>query len=79
MEEIQLAYFKKNINSIIASVCHSDKSVLITDKDKLLVRIVPISSSINNSWLGCMSNSGRIVDDVVSPAEDSDVWEVLSE
>ncbi len=31
------------------------------------------------SWLGCMNGSGRIVGDIVSPVEDSDVWEVLSE
>ena len=78
MEEIQFSDFKKNLNSIIKSVCRSDKSVLISDQERFLVKIVPVSSPVKDSWLGCMSGSGRIVGDVVSPAEESDVWEVLS-
>jgi len=79
MEEIQLIDLKKNLNSIINSVCRLDKSVLISDKERLLVKIIPVSSHDKNSWLGCMSSRGKIVGDVISPAEDSDIWEVLSE
>jgi len=78
MEEIQFADFKKNINTIIKSVCRSEKSILISDQKKFLVKIVPVSSYQKDSWLGCMSGSGRIVGDVVSPVEEPDVWEVLS-
>lgn len=31
------------------------------------------------SWLGCMRNSGKIIGDILSPAEDSNNWNVLSE
>nr|VFK02037.1 MAG: hypothetical protein BECKLFY1418A_GA0070994_11735 [Candidatus Kentron sp. LFY]VFK68220.1 MAG: hypothetical protein BECKUNK1418G_GA0071005_12166 [Candidatus Kentron sp. UNK]VFK73560.1 MAG: hypothetical protein BECKUNK1418H_GA0071006_12194 [Candidatus Kentron sp. UNK] len=77
MEEIQFSDFKENFNSIIKSICGSDKSVLIADQERPLVRITPVSSSIEDSWLGCMSGNGRIIGDIVSPAEESDVWEVL--
>jgi prevent-host-death family protein len=79
MEEIQLSNFQKNCQTIIESVNRSHKSILITDKGKLLVKIVPVSSSEQDSWLGCMNGTGKIVGDIVSPVEDPKVWEVLSE
>ncbi len=78
MEEIQLSNFQENCHTIIESVSRSNKSILITDKGKLLVKIVPIPSSEQDSWLGCMSGTGKIVSDIVSPVEDPKAWEVLS-
>jgi antitoxin (DNA-binding transcriptional repressor) of toxin-antitoxin stability system len=78
MEEIQLSNFRKNCHTIIESVSRLHKSILITEKGKLLVKIVPVSSSEQSSWLGCMSGTGKIVGDIVSPVEDPKAWEVLS-
>nr|VFK78397.1 MAG: hypothetical protein BECKSD772D_GA0070982_10142 [Candidatus Kentron sp. SD] len=77
MEEIQFSDFKENVNSIIKSVSSSDKSILIADRKRLPVKITPFSSSVEGSWLGCMRGNGRIIGDIVSPAEESDVWAVL--
>ena len=78
MEQIQLSQLQENVRAIIAAVQRSDKSVLITDKGKLLVKIVPVSSS-GQSWLGCMKDTGKIIGDIVSPAESTEAWEVLSQ
>lgn len=78
MEQIQLSQFQENVRAIIAAVRRSDKSVLISDKGKLLVKIVPVSSS-GQSWLGCMKDTGKINGDIVSPAESMEAWEVLSQ
>jgi hypothetical protein len=78
IEEIQLSNFQKNCRTIIESMSRSNKSMLITDKGKLLVKIVPVSSPGEDSWLGCMNGTGRIVGDIISPVEDPMVWEVLS-
>ena len=78
MEQIQLSQLQENVRAIIAAVKRSDKSVLISDKGKLLVKIVPVSSS-DQSWLGCMKDTGKIIGDVVSPAESTEAWEVLSQ
>ena len=78
MENIQLSQLQENVRAIIAAVKRSDKSVLISDKGKLLVKIVPVSSS-GQSWLGCMKDTGKIIDDIVSPAESMEAWEVLSQ
>jgi len=79
MKEIQLSNFQKNIYSIIDTVIHSHQPVLISDKGKFLVKIVPLSYPEQDSWLGCMKGTGKITGDIVSPAEDTDNWKVLSE
>jgi len=78
MEQIQLSQLQENVRAIIAAVKRSDKSVLISDKGKLLVKIVPVSSS-GQSWLGCMKDTGKIIGDIVSPAESTEAWEALSQ
>ena len=65
MEEIQLTSFQKDIYSIIDSIVHSHKPVMISDKGKNLVKIVPINYPEPDSWLGCMRGKGKIVGDIV--------------
>ncbi len=79
MEEIQLFNFQKNAADIIESVIHSHQPVLISDRGKFLVKIMPFSDSERDSWLGCMKGTGKIVGDIISPAEDINAWEILSE
>ena len=78
MEQIQLSQLQENVRAIIEAVKRSDKPVLISDKGKLLVKIVPLSSS-GQSWLGCMKDTGKVIGDIVSPAESTEAWEVLSQ
>uniref|UniRef100_UPI004056D847 type II toxin-antitoxin system Phd/YefM family antitoxin n=1 Tax=Candidatus Electronema sp. TaxID=2698783 RepID=UPI004056D847 len=79
MEEIQLTSLQKNISGIINSVIRSHRSVIIRDKERSLVKISPIASPEQGSWLGCMKGKGKIKGDIVSPAEDAQSWQVLSE
>jgi len=79
MEEIQISEFQKNIYSIIDSIIRSRQPVLVSDEGKFLVKIVPLSSPKQVSWLGCMKEKGKITGDVVTPAEDTKAWEVLSQ
>ncbi len=79
MEEIQLSNFQKNFHIIIDSVSRSNKPVLITDKGKKLIKIIPVRSDEKKSWIGCMKGTGRIKGDIISPAQDPESWGVLSE
>ncbi len=80
MQEIQILKFKNNVNEIISLVISSHQTVLISDNNKKLVKIVPITHiERESSWLGCMKGTGVIKGDIVTPAEDTDVWEVFSE
>lgn len=78
MEEIRLTTFQENIYSVINAVIHSRKPILISDKGKFLVKIVPFAYSKPGPWMGCMRDTGEITGDIISPVEDSHVWEVLS-
>lgn len=42
-------------------------------------RIDPVAQPRRNSWLGSMQDTGRIVGDILSSAEDAVSWETLSE
>ena len=79
MEKIQLSDFQKDLHNIIELVSHSYKPVWIADKGRILVKIVPVSTKEQNSWLGCMNDTGKIINDIISPAESLEAWEVLSE
>ncbi|NCC62935.1 MAG: hypothetical protein EOM12_18935 [Verrucomicrobiae bacterium] len=39
--------------------------------------IVPRAHSLRSSWLGSMQGTGRIVGDILSPAEEGYSWKVL--
>ncbi len=79
MKKIQLSYFQQQCDIILKTVNQTNKPVIITDKGKFLVKIVPVSTSEQNSWLGCMNGTGKIINDIISPAESLETWEVLSE
>ncbi|HID99829.1 MAG TPA: hypothetical protein EYP59_06030 [Thiotrichaceae bacterium] len=43
-------------------------------------KMTPVSPIKAKTWLGCMSNSGQILGDIVSTRDDNlSIWEVLSE
>jgi len=42
-------------------------------------QIVPVAPPRRSSWLGSMQGTGRIVGDILSPAEESDSWKALSD
>ncbi len=78
MQEIQLGNFQQDIYSIIGAVIRARQPILISDKGKSLVKIVPLAHSEPESWLGCMRGTGKITGDNISPAGDLHTWEVLS-
>jgi len=41
-------------------------------------QILPVAPPRRSSWLGSMQGTGRIVGDILSPAEESDSWKALS-
>jgi len=78
MKEVHLSNFQENIYNIINTVINSRQPILISDKGKTLVKIVPFTQRETGSWLGSMRGTGKIIGDIISPAENSHVWEVLS-
>ena len=79
IEEIQIADMDVSARKIIEAAMHSGKQIVIFDKKTALVRIVPVAQPRRISWLGSMQDTGRIVGDILSPAEEPNSWEALSE
>ncbi len=81
MQEIQLSHFQQHFDTIIKTINKTKSPVLVADKGKYLVKILPAASSASTSksWLGCMAGEGKITGDIISPVEDSAIWEALSE
>jgi antitoxin (DNA-binding transcriptional repressor) of toxin-antitoxin stability system len=79
VDEIQLLDFQKNVYDIVKSVKNSHKPVMICDEGKSLVKIIPISYTEQESWLGSMRDRGKISGDIISPVEDATAWKALSE
>ncbi len=75
MKEIQLGNFQKDIYSIIDAVIHSHQPVVISNKGKFLVKIVPFAPPESESWLGCMRGTGKITGDIISPAGNPHTFE----
>lgn len=79
MNKIPLSQFKSNCDTILEDVNQTHKSVVITQNGKLLAKISPILSTDQESWLGCMKETGKVLGDIISPAEDIEAWEALEQ
>jgi len=78
MEEIAISKFKATCLSVLERVHKTRKPILITRFAKPVAEVVPPSVPDRPAnWLGSMAGTGRIVGDIVSPASDSEDWEVL--
>ncbi len=79
MQIIPLSEFQANCATILESLSHSNQSILISQPGQWIVKVIPLSSSERPEWLGCMSETGKILGDIVSPLEEGDSkWEVLA-
>jgi len=79
MQIIPLSEFQANCATILESLSHSNQSILISQPGQWIVKMTPLSSSERPEWLGCMSETGKILGDIVSPLEEGDSkWEELA-
>ncbi len=70
MEEIEMTSFQKDTVRIIDAIVSSKQAVLLKDRERVLVKIVPVVPDEQGAWLGCMRDKGKVIGDIVSPAED---------
>ncbi len=78
MSIISISELKKHCYSIMAEVEKSQQPVLISKKGKTIAKIIPSPQNHNNeSFLGCMTSSGKIKGDITAPGQDENEWEVL--
>ncbi len=79
MEEIEMARFQKDTARIIEGIVSSKQAVPLKDRERVLVKILPVVPDVEEAWFGCMRDKGKVMGDIVSPVEDEENWKVFSE
>lgn len=77
MPQIQISEFKATRFAVLDRVARTGESVVVTRRGIPIARIVPPAPNPAASWLGSMKGSVTIRGDIVAPATDPSLWEVL--
>jgi len=78
VETIAISKFKATCLAVLERVRKTHKSVLVTRFGHPVAEIVPPrTAERNGDWLGVLAGTGEIRGDIVRPASEESVWEVL--
>jgi len=77
MKEVAISEFKAKCLDLLEQVQKTKKPIRITRFGKPVAEVIPPSATGPADWIGSMRDSMKIVGDIVSPAGDSEDWEVL--
>jgi prevent-host-death family protein len=78
MQEVAISEFKAKCLSLLEEVSKTRTPLRITRRGKAIADVVPTSSETEErSWIGSMSDSIKIVGDIVSPVVDMGTIEAL--
>jgi prevent-host-death family protein len=78
MQEIAISEFKAKCLAVLERVRSTKKPVRVTRFGKPVAEVVPPTAvEARSSWIGSMKHSFEIVDDIVSPANEENEWEIL--
>ena len=80
MESVAISQFKATCLATLERVRRTGQPVLVTRRGEPIACVVPPEPPAPAaSWLGSLSDSGRILGDLVEPAGAAADWEVLGE
>ena len=78
MEQMAISKFKSTCLAVLERVRRTRVPVLITRFGEPVAEVVPPSAQPRpEGWVGSMSSTGRVVEDIVRPASDETDWEAL--
>ncbi len=77
MEEIAISKFKATCLAVLERVRKTRMPIRVTRFGVPVAEVVPPTAKKKKQWLGSMEGTGRIVGDIISPANDEEDWEVL--
>lgn len=70
--------FKAKCLAVLQRVKKTGRPVLVTRFGEPIAEVVPPPApERGNNWVGALSESGRITDDIVAPVAKEGEWEVL--
>ncbi len=74
VREIAISKFKATCLAVLEDVRRTRRPIRITRFGKPVAEVLPASASPEQSWLGCMSGSFEIADDIVGPIGAFERW-----
>ncbi len=78
MQKVAISKFKASCLEILKRVRRTRKPVLVTKFGEPVAEVVPPPLAARpRSWIGALASTGRIHQDIVSPASDEADWEAL--
>ncbi len=77
MEALSITELPESLQQIFTEIQRTKTPLTITRQGQPLVVIYPASPPLPRPAFGAMKSSGAILGDLVSPALNSDEWEVL--
>lgn len=78
IQEVAISEFKAKCLSLLDEVSKTRTPLRVTRRGKAIADVIPASSEAEErSWIGSMSDSIKIVGDIVSPVIDTETIEAL--
>ena len=77
MRAVAISEFKAKCLALLDEVAKTKQPLRITRHGKPVAEVVPPTPVNNASWIGSMRDTMQILGDIVSPASDTEDWEVL--
>jgi prevent-host-death family protein len=78
MKEVAISEFKAKCLSLLAQVQKTKKPILVTRFGKPVAQVSAAPAErTDKDWFGSMKGQIEILEDIISPANDEDDWEVL--
>jgi len=79
MKTVKISEFKAKCLDILDRVARTGETLVITRRGRPLARVLPVSGSTGDDWLGSLKGTARAMDDLIEPAVDPEDWEAIAE
>jgi prevent-host-death family protein len=78
VKKVQISTFKAQCLRLLDEVNRTGETLTVTRNGKPLVVVTPINDTKTRAEFGVAKETGKILDDLITPATDPSEWEVLS-
>ncbi|MGL5075349.1 MAG: type II toxin-antitoxin system Phd/YefM family antitoxin [Waterburya sp.] len=78
MKKVQISTFKAQCLRLLDEVNRTGETLTVTRNGKPLVVVTPITDTKTRAEFGVAKETGKVLEDLITPATDPSEWEVLS-
>ena len=77
MKEVAISEFKAKCLAILDEVQKTQQPILVTRRGRPVAEVGPPTATDKRDWIGSMKGQSKILDDIISPANEESDWEAL--